>query len=401
MLNDPKLELAALQQLQWSAEPLASQLEPEDFGTPEYKKFFTCMVFHDGFIDCSATEEKIKNNYAWLDEIANARYMGAPYQLLHRLRVLRARREARQFKSKAQDENIPQEFMQKSEDITRMLQTRGETKEDIVQRIQKGVPKIQTGFTRFDSLCLGGIEHGGMAVIAAMPGVGKTALAVNIARNVINEGKSVCFLSLEMASEAITTRLLQCFWGETVNTVKKHAHDMVNLPADFHALMPSNNIDTLLGEAMLYLESDIFIIDYFDLINEKGVDSQSSRLESISHKIKNFAFRHKKPIIVLSQFNKDLEKSSSNREPVLSDLHGTSALAKDAHIISFLWDKNAKDSQSKDGDEYLENPKANTAQKDLRWIIKKNRNGINGMVYMEFDPTIMTFIESSDTSFRV
>ncbi len=395
-------EASALQHLQWEAEPLASQLEPEDFQDPQCRQIFSSMVFKDGTLDTGATEDNLPSSnlkgYRWLVFVSKAQYTGAPHQILHRLRVLRARKEAKEFESTADAPKIAQEFLDKSADISRMLKTRGETKEDLARKIKNGVPKTKTGFACFDDLCLGGIENGGTLVVAAMPGVGKSALAVNIAKNLVEDGKSVCFLSLEMSSEAIAMRLMQSFWGEKESKVREHAEEMIDMNGSFHPLMPSNDIDKLLGEATNYLESDIFIIDYFDLITTNKAENQSSRLESISRKIKDFAFRNKKPVVILSQLNKDLEKSSSNREPVLSDLHGTSALAKDAHIISFLWDKNTKGSDSRAADQ-LQDRKDD--EQDLRWIIKKNRNGKLGMVYMDFEPETMTFSESKDTTLRV
>ena len=401
MNNDRSLELSALNMIHFGEKVLCKQLETDDFTDGLLKDLFTWFKNED--FDPSAVQEKYENKYngvpyCWLTEIIDSQYVGAPYQIVKRLKILRARREAKNFKSKAQDEGIPQEFHDKSKEIQSMLSSRMDSVDDIVERIKSGVPKIPTRFKRMDYLCKGGIEEGGIMTIAAMEGTGKTAMAINIAKNVVSDGSDVCFITLEMSKDGILTRFMQCFWEQTEDKVREHIDDMKNLPARFHVVDAGYDINTIISTMMQFLDCKLFIIDYFDLITSSERENRTTQLEINSHKIKEFAFDNKKSVVVLAQISKELQKSTSNREPILADLHGTSALSKDSHTVSFVWDKNAKAVESDSvGSSFKEKKETN---KDLRWIVKKNRNGLLGSIMIDFKPEIMTFTESED-AFRV
>lgn len=400
--HDLQLELAALQQLQWQADPLASQLEDMDFGDKHNRQIFKAMQesIVDGVVDVAIANEKLNGTYKWLNAIVSSAYVGAPHQIFRRLRQLRARREAKEFESRADGEEIPVEFAAKAKEIQDMISIQQDTTEEIVEAIKKGVERIPTGFSKIDWLCKGGIPRGGIMAIGAQEGTGKTALAINMAKNFVADGRGVCFATLEMSKEAIATRFLQSFWGETEERIKTHVDDAVEPLRRFHPIEPSHDIDKIVSAMMGFLECDVFMLDYLDLIDSTDREGRTQRLEMISHKLKHFAFENNKVLIVLSQLNKDLDKSASNREPVKSDLYGTGALSKDAHIVSFLWDKNAKDAASNDADSMLEKGSKDTS-KDLRWLVKKNRGGLNGGVPLDFDGETMTFSEVEDTTFKI
>lgn len=416
MLNDQNAEAAALNCLQLDPQPLLSQLEEDDFSENIFRRAFVAMKnsYRDSRIDIMDVEDVLNDNYRWLKLVNDAPFIGAPHQILRRLRILRARREAKDFRVGKDANSMPEAFIGQGNRIRAMLTFRQDDREAFAERIRQGVPKLATGFQKLDWLCNGGIEHGGILVIAAMPGTGKTALATTIASNITEANKSTCFISLEMSPEAIATRMFQSFWNKPEDEVRANAYEASAALNYFHPIMPGNDISAVIGAMTEHLDSDLFVIDYFDLIDMRTKDSHTQKLELISHQLKHFAMEHKKPMIVLSQLSKDLEKSSTNREPVLGDLHGTSALAKDAHVISFLWDKKAKGREEKEvphaeiekrKQAIAQNEKPNTHQKDdgrdLRWLIKKNRNGRLGMVHLDFNPEHMKFSELEDTNFRL
>ena len=406
MLHDSKLELCALWHIQSGENFLLQNLEPLDFYDIQTRLIFekTKEVFTEsGSFDPFLLNDKLslegKPSLWWMEIILDAPYMGSPDQVSVNLKRLRARREAKEFKSKAEDHDLPQEFIGKGKQIEEYLQQRGNNWEYVVDAIENPMPCLSTGYRTFDSLCNGGIRAGGMLVVAATPGMGKTTLAVNIAKNVVASGKSVHFASLEMADEDIVMRFMQCFWKESAEQVKKHIRDMSveKLRADLTISNPNRDISRVLASLNSYLSADLFIVDYFGLIELKSKEGQVQKLELISNMLQSFAFDNRKPVIVVSQLNRDLEKDRGNREPQLSDIRGTGALAQDAHIVSFLWDETAKEISSKlvdDTVEDLQNGKSlTTKQRKYKWLIKKNRYGMLGEVELHLDWKTMTFSE--------
>lgn len=418
MLHDTKLEMAAL----WHMNPvlgklaekaMAHQLEEDDFYDVNNKKLFTMFkscVVNNGEMNAYEVNEEFRKefpqheSYIWMEWLADAPYEGAPYQIIEKLRVLRARREAKEFKIAGDNhESYPSQLLDKSRELTDIISPHKLTREEMVKKIMTGIPTTPTGFTNVDRLLGGGIEDGGMMVLCAHPGTGKTTFAVNVAKNVLEQGKSVFFCTLEMPEERILTRLFQCMNGKTVDYVKKHAHDMNDVCGPIHIQSSGNDIDRILAEMTTNLDCDMFIIDYFTLISSKERASKIEKLEDICHKIKNFCFEHKKPLILIAQPNRELEKDKTNREPTLADLAWCSALAQDAHVVAFLWDKNAKEIRGESEQyadkvaSFLQTGSENSPkkEKDLKIVIKKNRNGLTGSVDLDFNGSTMTFTEKT------
>jgi replicative DNA helicase len=399
MQHDHEIERAAL--LSLLSGDLHGHLSEDDFHERKHKKIFSMAMKHSlsGSVDLSSVAGDLGGNYEWLRYLEGSPFLGPPFYLLRKLRHLRAKREAVAFRSMADGEGIPDEFAEKGREIREMLATDDDSIDQLAERIAQGIPRMPTGFLRFDNLCCGGVPRGGILVIAAQEGCGKTALSINIAYNAIASGKKACFVSLEMSAEEVGTRYLQRFWDLPAEKIRKNAKDAVEPLLRFRIITPSHDIERLCGSMSMFLDSDLFIVDYFDLIGCQSRENHTTRLEIISHQLKHFAMENQKTMIVLAQLSKDLQKSSSNREPILADIHGTSALSKDAHVVSFLWDKNSKDSSS-DADDLLRN-KAKENDRDLRWIIRKNRNGLQGSVAMDFAGEVMKFSECTDSTFRV
>lgn len=402
MLHDSTLELAALWHIHAGEKSLCSQLEPEDFHDKKLSTLFTIFQNLDSFSPFEVQEKvekefKDDKPYAWLEMIAETMYLGAPYQIVSRLKKLRARREAKTFKSTAEDETIPDEFIEKGREIGDMMRFKNSAKEEIIEEIRR-VPVLQpTGFSGIDYLLNGGFEQGSLNVIAARPGVGKTAIATHMSSKIVGSGVPVCFISLEMARKSIIERFMQAFWSQEVESVRKNIGEMVSLPADFIVENPSFSINKVLNAMHANLDASVFFVDYYQLIQVPGSrESQVQQLEYISNKLKQFAFENKKVVITLAQLNRQIEQDRRNREPELSDLRGCGALEQDAHVVSFLWDKNQKErsSISEDDIEFFGGEaKKKSVGKDIHWIIKKNRTGQLGGKQLDFDYKTMSFTE--------
>jgi replicative DNA helicase len=404
MLHDKSLELCALWHIHMGDKAVTRQLEPEDFSDPVLRIVFKAIYGKQEFNAVEVQneiEDQIKEHkpYVWLEWIVESPYLGAPYQIVSALKKLRARREAKEFKSRANDEEIPFEFIDKGKEIGDMMRYKKSAVDEIIHEVQRVPDTHPTGFSSIDYLLNGGFEEGSMNVIAARPGVGKTALATHLSSLAIESGIDVCFVSLEMSRKSVIERVMQSFWNKDVSSVRKNISDMIQLPADFICENPNYSIDRVIGALTANLDAKVFIVDYYQLIQvPKSNESHVQQLEYVSNMLKQFAFENNKILIVLAQLNRQIEQDRRNREPELSDLRGCGALEQDAHVVSFLWDKNQKDrlSETKKGVDDAKNfyggvtTEAST-EADLQWIIKKNRTGQLGSVPLEFNYNTMTF----------
>lgn len=253
---------------------------------------------------------------------------------------------------------------------------------------------VKTGFADIDSLihCL---QKKSMIVLAARPSVGKTALALNIAKNVITskDNTPVLFFSLEMSREEIGKRLLADLTGMSStkfgtgfcnnNALIKTMGDTKELPL-FIDETPVTTIFEIKAKAKYFNKKHplgLIIIDYLQLIN--GSDKRIPReqqIAEISKGVKSMAKELDVPVLVLSQLNRAAEKE--NREPRLSDLRESGSIEQDADIVLLL--------SKKTNDKEEECPYDNG--NDLRTlIIAKNRNGETGVTTMLFEKQFTRF----------
>ena len=286
------------------------------------------------------------------------------------------------------------------------------------KRIEPGIP---TGFSDLDKLLGGGLKKQEMVVLAARPSIGKTALALNIARNIAmrnlpdkrvdrdqqpvsKDVKSVAFFSLEMSAEQVAQRLLcteskvslssisdGSFNIEETNRLSRGAEALSNA----HLFIDPTgglSIFELRAKARKLKESeaglDLIIIDYLQLMRAGDVSSHDGRqveVSAISGGIKKLAKDLDIPILVLSQLNREVEKTPNNKtaRPRLSNLRESGSIEQDADVVIFL---------HRDRDEAKENNReaARNGVESLL-LVEKNRNGKTGEVKVNFFPSLMEF----------
>ena len=286
------------------------------------------------------------------------------------------------------------------------------------KRIEPGIP---TGFSDLDKLLGGGLKKQEMVVLAARPSIGKTALALNIARNIAmrnlpdkrvdrdqqpvsKDVKSVAFFSLEMSAEQVAQRLLcteskvslssisdGSFNIEETNRLSRGAEALSNA----HLFIDPTgglSIFELRAKARKLKESeaglDLIIIDYLQLMRAGDVASRDGRqveVSAISGGIKKLAKDLDIPILVLSQLNREVEKTPNNKtaRPRLSNLRESGSIEQDADVVIFL---------HRDRDEAKENNReaARNGVESLL-LVEKNRNGKTGEVKVNFFPSLMEF----------
>ena len=254
---------------------------------------------------------------------------------------------------------------------------------------------VKTGFEDVDKIvsCL---PKKNMIVLAARPSVGKTALALNIAKNVITskDNKPVLFFSLEMSCKDIWKRLLSDLTGISSkkfgtnfcdsDALVKKIGEIKNLPL-FMDETPVTTIFEIKAKAKYFNKKHplgLIIIDYLQLIN--GSDKRIPReqqIAEISKGVKSMAKELDVPVLVLSQLNRAAEKE--NREPRLSDLRESGSIEQDADIVLLL-SKKINDTNEEECTYDNDN--------DLRTlIVAKNRNGETGVTTLLFEKQFTRF----------
>jgi len=254
---------------------------------------------------------------------------------------------------------------------------------------------IPTGFRKLDNLTAG-FQNSDLLILAARPGMGKTALALNIARNVaVEENIPTAIFSLEMAKEQLSMRLLCSEARIDSNRVRSgffSQEDWVQL----------TNACGVLSEAPIYIDDSpditamtirakarrmkmdkglgLVIIDYLQLMKSRAfLERRDLEISEISRSLKSLAKELNIPVVALSQLNRRLEERSDKR-PQLSDLRESGALEQDADIVAFIY-----------RDELYNKAPDNPHRGKAELIIAKQRNGPVGVVHMAFLDTYTRF----------
>ncbi len=288
--------------------------------------------------------------------------------------------------------------------------------EEIARRRQtiSGVP---SGFQDLDNYT-NGFQPQELIIIAGRPSMGKSAFALNIARNAsVDYEKTVAFFSLEMSREQLLIRLIASEARIDQNNLRRGI-----IPRqDWDKLIKSADklskaklfIDDTSDLSVLEIKSrarrikaetgglDLVIIDYLQLIRpvqtgKRRRDSREQEVSEISRALKAMAKELKVPVIALSQLNRQVEHREDKR-PRLSDLRESGAIEQDADVILFVHRpglyRTSKSKGSKKGEPIGDdfNPYAeDTSDRDItdesftELIIGKQRNGPTGTIYLHF-----------------
>lgn len=213
---------------------------------------------------------------------------------------------------------------------------------------------LKTGFTELDE-CIGGLRPGKLIVVAARPGMGKTALALNIAENVaFEQKKKVVFVSYEMERDELVDRIAcvhlkkhtrfmreSYTWTQDTTTEIGKVADMIRSSCLYIGDKISRDIDKLLSTIALQISTegvDLVIVDYLGLMSSsiyKGKTNKVQEVSDITAKLKLFALDHKLPVVVLSQLNREVEKRQKKR-PNSSDLRDSGSIEQDADAIIYI-----------------------------------------------------------------
>lgn len=258
---------------------------------------------------------------------------------------------------------------------------------------------LETGFYDLDK-ATSGLHEGEMIVIAARPGMGKTAFALNIATHAAKTTKkAIAIFNLEMSAEQLVNRMISAVGGiegrklqngqMSQNDWKKYNEAMSQLAntkiyIDDNAGITSNDIRAKCRRLASKPEGlGLIIIDYLQLLTLGGKrpDSRQQEVSDISRSIKTMAMELKVPVIALAQLSRNAEKRENN-EPMLADLRESGSIEQDADIVMFINRKDYYKAKTELG-------KNENVETDI--IIAKHRKGGTGKFTVLFEPTMMNF----------
>jgi len=223
-----------------------------------------------------------------------------------------------------------------------------------------GMRGVPSGFRDIDDT-LAGFQASNMIVLAARPGMGKTALALNIAQNAAVKLKvPVGFFSLEMSKEELVDRLLVSqadidAWK--LKTGKLDERDFTKLSDAMGELADAPLfIDDTPGASVLEMrtkarrllaEHDVkmFVVDYLQLVRGRGLENRVTEVSEISQGLKNLARELKVPVLSLSQLSRAIEHRGGS-QPRLADLRESGAIEQDADVVMFLYREDEEDLES-------------------------------------------------------
>lgn len=214
---------------------------------------------------------------------------------------------------------------------------------------------LPSGYPDLDNIT-GGFQPGALIILAARPAMGKTAFALNIARNMaVDFKKNIAVFSLEMTATELMMRLIASESGieaqklkranqltnQELERVKEAAHKLsdVKMYIDDN---PGLNIMELKAKCKRMKKSygiDMIFIDYLQLMS--GTDSRNTNREQeisyISRQLKSLAKEMNMPVFALSQLSRAVEQRGGRKEPMLSDLRESGAIEQDADIVMFIY----------------------------------------------------------------
>lgn len=257
----------------------------------------------------------------------------------------------------------------------------------------RGIP---TGFEGLDNL-LSGLQKSDLIVIGARPSLGKTALALDIARNAaLQSGIPVGIFSLEMSREQVIDRLIASdsqvpLWrlrtGRITDDLEfqmiQKSLDRLSRTPLFIDDTPSPNILQMRSMARrLQVEHGLglLIVDYLQLIAPRSnTNNIVQQVTEISHGLKSLARELTVPVLAISQLSRSVDKRD-NKIPQLSDLRESGSIEQDADVVLFIY--------RKDRDQ----PDVPLEEQNVAQInISKHRNGPLGSVKLKFDNERVTF----------
>lgn len=285
----------------------------------------------------------------------------------------------------------------------------GETLKDAWERLERlqehkdEMRGVRTGFRDLDNM-LAGLQKSDLIILAARPSMGKTAFALDIARqSAIQHGTTVGIFSLEMSAQQLVDRMVSAeakvnSWNLRTGRITDQedfsrihdAYDRLGRAPIFIDDQPGMNILKMRSTARRLKREHglgLLIVDYLQLMaptNTRASDNMVQQVTEISRSLKILAREMDVPVLALSQLSRAVEQRGG--KPRLSDLRDSGSIEQDADVVMFIHrdDKMNKESE-----------RPNIAE----ILIEKHRNGPVGAIELYFDDKRTTFVTLEKTDF--
>ena len=260
---------------------------------------------------------------------------------------------------------------------------------DELHKNKGGLRGVPTGFTDLDNV-LSGLQPSDLIILAARPSLGKTSLALDIARNAaINHDIPVGIFSLEMSSKDLVDRFIAAeadidMWKLRTGRLSSESDDFTKIASALERLskapifiddVASNNILQMRAMARR-LKADkglgLIVVDYLQLMQPRvQSDNMVQQITEISRSLKQLAKELDVPVLALSQLSRAVEQRHPPR-PRLSDLRDSGSIEQDADVVMFIYRE----------DKYKQN---SDRQNQADILIEKHRNGPLGQIALYFN----------------
>lgn len=285
---------------------------------------------------------------------------------------------------------------------------------------REGPAGLATGFPSIDER-LGGLEDGTLNVLAGRPGMGKSALGMQIAVNVARQGIGVLVVSLEMSARELARRIMASMSGVPVSVIKagkmntwqagklvEAARELKGLPLSIEdgGGLTMAQIDIRVRAAHRRHGVGLVAIDHLHIVKPEEADERNGgtwAIGKISRSLKVLAKRHRIPVLALAQLSRGVEGRDDKR-PVLSDLRQAGDIEQDADTVAFVYraeyylrepergGTTQAEAKFEAAVEAYEAAKVNLAGK-AELLVEKVRDGNPGSVRLHFDGPTISFSE--------
>lgn len=408
-------------------------LSSEDFYLDSHSKIFECIKAIDDKkipVDLTTVTEEL-NNRNWLEQVGNVDYIAemvnnvpTTANIDEYIKIVSEKALLRKLideataivKASYTVGSDLGDFLYSAQkriaDVSQGLKTSEfKTIQDVLVKTQSDlealasnksdITGIPTGFYDLDKITSGFQPHQ-LLIIAARPGMGKTAFALNMATNIaIQSKKSVAIFNMEMGAEQLATRMLSSVGqieGSKLKTGNLEHNDWKKINEAISRLSNTRLfIDDNAGQTVADIRAkcrrlknsptglDIVIIDYLTLITSagrSGVSGQNRQQEvsDISRALKTMAMELEIPVIALSQLSRGIEQRKD--KPVLSDLRESGAIEQDADMVAFI---HCSEEEKSKEDRLTE------------LVIRKHRNGPLKDIPLIFQTATSTFVNVANT----
>lgn len=278
---------------------------------------------------------------------------------------------------------------------------------ELLSQREDGLTGVTTGFKELDKIT-NGWQESDMIIIAARPGMGKTAFTLSLAFNAASAQKGVAIFSLEMSDDQLVQRLIsmqsmipasKLREGNLDKEEFRSLHDAVEKLSDMPIYIddtPAINIFELRAKCRRLKQNHdigLVVIDYLQLMSAGDKTKRGNReqeISSISRALKGMAKELKVPVIALSQLSRAVETRGGDKRPQLSDLRESGAIEQDADIVTFIYRP----------DYYDLSENIDTPDNLAEIILAKHRNGSLGTVNLRFLKEYVKFVEDDFAGFR-